>query len=92
MHAMLTSKGQLTLPKAARDRLALKAGQRLKVEFTHDGNLKLRPERVDALAITRVLPAPRINRPLSQGELDTAIADAASQRFLRGLAGRKSCK
>jgi AbrB family looped-hinge helix DNA binding protein len=34
---VLTSKGQVTLPKAIRDRLALKQGERLQVAVESDG-------------------------------------------------------
>ncbi len=37
----LTSKGQLTLPKAVRDKLHLKTGDRLRVEVTKDGRVVL---------------------------------------------------
>ena len=37
----LTSKGQITLPKAIRDRLALKQGDRFQVAVGRDGSLTL---------------------------------------------------
>jgi len=43
----LTSKGQMTLPKAAREALHLKPGQRLRVEVTADGGWLLRPIRLN---------------------------------------------
>jgi AbrB family looped-hinge helix DNA binding protein len=48
-----TSKGQVVIPKAVRDRMKWKAGTRLQVEATDDGAVVLRPgERegdIDAL-------------------------------------------
>lgn len=41
----LTSKGQVTLPKAIRDRLALKQGERLRVSVESDGRVTLERER-----------------------------------------------
>ena len=40
----LTSKGQVVIPKAIRDRLKWKPGTRLGVEPTDDGAVVLRPE------------------------------------------------
>jgi AbrB family looped-hinge helix DNA binding protein len=39
----LTSKGQVVIPKAVRDRLKWKSGTRLRVETTDDGAVVLRP-------------------------------------------------
>lgn len=41
----LTSKGQITLPKAIRDRLALKRGDRFQVAVARDGSLTLEREQ-----------------------------------------------
>ena len=41
----LTSKGQITLPKAIRDRLALKQGDRFQVAVGRDGSLTLEREQ-----------------------------------------------
>lgn len=73
MQALLTSKGQLTLPKAARDALHLKAGQRLIVDITPDGKLTLTPFRVNALAVRGLLKSPH-PRALSVEEMDEGIA------------------
>lgn len=40
--ARITSKGQITIPKAVRDQLGVRAGDRLEFEFT-DGHLEVRP-------------------------------------------------
>ena len=40
----LTSKGQVVIPKAVRNRMRWKAGTRLQVEATDDGAVVLRPE------------------------------------------------
>jgi AbrB family looped-hinge helix DNA binding protein len=49
----LTSKGQLVIPKAIRDRMKWKTGTRLVVEVTEDGAVLLRPQEgeddIDAL-------------------------------------------
>ena len=43
----LTSKGQLTLPKAIRDRLHLRVGDRLEVTLREDGVILMEPVTVD---------------------------------------------
>lgn len=73
MLATLTSKGQLTVPKAARDALDLKSGQRFAVEISKAGDLILKPKRVDGLAIRGILQSPH-PRPLSMHEMDSGIA------------------
>ena len=45
MIVTLTSKGQLTLPKAIRDRMQLDAGSKLDFSIQEDGTLKARPMR-----------------------------------------------
>jgi AbrB family looped-hinge helix DNA binding protein len=40
----LTSKGQVVIPKAVRNRMRWKTGTRLQVEATDDGAVVLRPE------------------------------------------------
>jgi antitoxin PrlF len=72
MLATLTSKGQLTLPKAARDALDLKAGQRFEVVVSDAGDLMLKPQRTDALAVRGILKSPHA-RPLTVREMDAGI-------------------
>lgn len=45
MHTTLTSKGQVTIPKAVRDRLGLEAGDKLRFHFQSDGKVVVEPER-----------------------------------------------
>ncbi len=46
----ITSKGQITLPKEVRDRLALKQGDRLEVTVGRNGVLMLAREKAPAVA------------------------------------------
>lgn len=39
----MTVKGQVTIPKAIRDHLKLKPGDRIDFEFAEDGDVRLRP-------------------------------------------------
>lgn len=87
MHATLTTKGQLTVPKPARDALQLKAGQRLSVEVSNEGKLLLTPQRVDPLSICNVLPARR-GKLISPEEMDRGIARHVAREHSRSLAKR----
>lgn len=78
MNATLTSKGQLTLPKAARDALGLEAGTRFAVKIV-DGKLLLTPARVDALSVRGILKSPHA-RPLSVEEMDAGISRAMLEK------------
>lgn len=78
MDATLTSKGQLTLPKAARDALHLKAGTRFAVNIA-DGKLVLTPARVDALSVRGLLKSPH-TRPPSIDEMDAGITRAMEEK------------
>lgn len=78
MKSTLTSKGQLTLPKAARDALQLKAGTRFAVEIA-GGKLVLTPAHVNALAVRGILKSPHA-RPLSIEEMDGGISRAMKEK------------
>lgn len=81
MDATLTSKGQLTLPKAARDALQLKAGTRFTVHIAH-GNLVLTPARVDALSVRGLLKSPH-SKPLSIDQMDAGITRAMVEKHTK---------
>jgi len=79
MEATLSSKGQATIPKAVRERLRIKPGDRFKFFFHPDGVIIL-PK-----VPTRRLRAsvPRLAQPVSLQEIDEAIEAGATQRFRR---------
>jgi len=78
----LTSKGQMTLPKAVRDLLDLRPGDRLDVAV--DGrHIVLIPATLHIDDLCRVL-APRKRKALSLREIDAAIAAEAVERARRG--------
>lgn len=83
MLATLTSKGQLTLPKAARDALDLKSGQRFEVAVSKAGEVVLKPQRTDALAVRGLLKSPHA-KPPSVKEMDAGIARALATKHGRG--------
>lgn len=78
--AMITSKGQTTIPKRVRDALKLKPGDR--VEFNlQDGQAVMRAASCDVRALKGMLPKARRSATLEQ--MDAAIKLAVSRRYLR---------
>jgi AbrB family looped-hinge helix DNA binding protein len=83
----LTSKGQITLTKAIRDRLVLKKGDRLRISISPDGSVTLRREQEphfgDAFGILHRLAR---RRPPSVSEMRAAVR----QRMRRKAAGERA--
>jgi AbrB family looped-hinge helix DNA binding protein len=77
--ATLTSKGQLTLPKAVRDRLRLGAGDRVDFVIKDDGTIVLRPATVDVRELAGLLHRKGI-KPLSVAEMNAVIRRRATGR------------
>lgn len=73
----LTSKGQLTLPKAVRDKLHLRTGDRMRVEVTEDGRVVLEPATVDVLRLKGMLPRPA--KPLGLADMERVIRERAGK-------------
>lgn len=86
MHAILSSKGQITLPKAIRDQLGLTEGARLDFEVV-DGIIRARPVSRTALDILGALHQAG-RQPVSVEDMERAIQDAAVARY-RDAAGDK---
>ena len=70
--ATLTSKGQLTLPKAIRDLLRLGTGDRVDFVVKDDGTVVLRPATVDVRELKGLLHR-RGMKPLSIDEMNAII-------------------
>lgn len=79
MHATITSKGQVTLPKPIRDQLGLVEGTRLDFEIV-DGIIRARPVSRTALDIFGVLHQPG-RKPVSSEDMKQAIEQAAVDRY-----------
>ncbi len=82
----LTSKGQITLPKSIRERLALKVGDRLRVSTDRHGRVTLDRERGPAAgdlygALERLAPA----TPASIDDMRAAVRRRAG----RDVAGKR---
>jgi AbrB family looped-hinge helix DNA binding protein len=79
MEATLSSKGQATIPKAVRDRLQIKSGDRFKFFFHPDGVMTL--PKISTARLNGMIPKPA--QPVSLEEMDRAIAEGATERFRR---------
>ena len=77
MEATLSSKGQATIPKAVRDRLQIKPGDRFKFFFHPDGVIIL--PKISTTRLKGMLPKPA--KSLSLAEIDRAIEAGATERF-----------
>jgi AbrB family looped-hinge helix DNA binding protein len=55
MTSTISSKGQITVPKAVRERLGLRPGVRVEFELTAEGALLRKGPRVGPRAVDRVL-------------------------------------
>jgi antitoxin PrlF len=72
MESAITVKGQTTIPKAIRDHLGLKPGDRVKFFLHPDGSVALLP-KVPASALRGIVRSPR-RRPLTIAEMNEAAA------------------
>jgi antitoxin PrlF len=77
--ATITSKGQLTLPKAIRERLRLGVGDRVDFVVTDDGTVVLRPATVDVRELKGLLHRRGV-KPLSVEEMNVVIRRRAARR------------
>lgn len=92
MHATVSSKGQVTLPKAIRNQLGLVEGTRLDFDVVN-GVLRARAVSRTALDILGALHRPGA-QVLRVDDMEQAIEAEASARFdlSRGLSGTNSRK
>jgi antitoxin PrlF len=75
MESAITSKGQATIPKAIREHLRLKPGDRVKFFVHPDGSVVLLP-KLPASALRGIVKARR--RPVTVEEMNEAAAAAAA--------------
>jgi antitoxin PrlF len=73
MESAITSKGQATIPKAIREHLRLKPGDRVKFFVHPDGSVVLLP-KLPASALRGIVKARR--RPVTVEEMNEAAAAA----------------
>ncbi|MFA9460440.1 AbrB/MazE/SpoVT family DNA-binding domain-containing protein [Thiohalorhabdus sp. Cl-TMA] len=76
MDAIISSKGQITLPKVLRDQLHLTTGDRVTFLMEEDGSIRLIPKQVSIKDLKGSLPKPE--RPVSIEEMERAIEQGGS--------------
>jgi len=76
VESAITVKGQATIPKAIRDHLRLKPGDRVKFFVHPDGSVVLLP-KLPASSLRGILKS-RHRRPVSTTAMSEAVAEAAS--------------
>jgi len=80
MESTLTSKGQITLPKALRDELHLKSGDRIAFERNDDGSYVLRPKTLTAASLKGFLKDSYKGPPKTLEEIEEAILHQGSRK------------
>jgi AbrB family looped-hinge helix DNA binding protein len=79
MFATLTSKGQITLPKAIRDQLDLQAGSILDFELMPDQSISVRAVKADARRLRGLLKSPH-PAALSVEQMDDGVEAEMRER------------
>ena len=74
----ITSKGQVTIPKAVRDELGLRVGDRVAFRVLEDGRVVVEPETIDVLDLAGILKPER--KRVTVADMDEAIRTEASKR------------
>ena len=76
METALTIKGQATIPKAVREHLHLKSGDRVKFFVHPDGSVVILPKL--PTSALRGMVSSRLGRPATLDEMDEAVAAGAA--------------
>jgi AbrB family looped-hinge helix DNA binding protein len=82
LRARITSQGQVTVPKAVRDRLGAKPGDDLTFEATEDGFLVRSQPRVNILDFAGAASASAHGIPTTAEELDQVISTGRAEEAL----------
>lgn len=82
MLAIVTVKGQVTVPKAIRDQLKIEQGTQLDFKLNDDGSILVRPLKRSALSIVGLLKRPG-QVAMTVGQMNEAVADTAAARHQR---------
>jgi AbrB family looped-hinge helix DNA binding protein len=82
--ATIPSKGQITVPAGVREKLGVRAGDRLRFHLTKSGKLTVTPihrrsifDRLDELKL------PSIGRPVTREDIDAAVGEAMEEQERR---------
>jgi AbrB family looped-hinge helix DNA binding protein len=76
MYSTLTSKGQVTLPKQIRERLRLRAGDKLEFILRDDGRIEVLVRNARMTDLKGMIPPPR--RGVTLDDMEKAIGRGAS--------------
>jgi len=79
VESAITRKGQATIPKAVRDRLKLKPGDKIRFFYHPDGSVAILPV-LPVTALKGIVPLPR--RPVTIEDMNEAIAAGAAGEML----------
>ena len=79
MYATITSKGQVTVPKAIRDRLHLKPGDKVDFVLDDSGELRVTPLKSSVTMLKGMLAKPAT--PVTLEQMDDAIARASGRKL-----------
>jgi len=79
--AKVTSKGQITIPKAVRDRLGVRSGDRVHFVIREDGVVEMFPRTRELVSLAGMLK-PKV-RGVSVEDMDRAIGEAVVGEFER---------
>jgi AbrB family looped-hinge helix DNA binding protein len=71
MEATVTTKGQITLPKALRDAMHLKTGDKVLFELLEDGTYVIKPRATDLKSLKGCVDYQ--GKPKTLAEIDAAI-------------------
>ena len=77
----MTSKGQITVPKAIRDALGVEPGDRIAFRIEEDGRVLVEPETLDLRTLRGVLKPRR--RGVTVEDMATAVERQVSARARR---------
>jgi antitoxin PrlF len=83
MESKVTSKGQITLPKEARDQLNIKPGDKVRIFIDPYGHLAILP--VIPVSALRGLLKSKRRRPPTIEEMDEAIREGVAERYRRAV-------
>lgn len=85
--AMITAKGQVTIPKEVRERLRLRNGHRLRFTVENANRVVITPVSKRLGELAGILPRPK--RTVTLEEMDEGISKAVVERYLRAVGGKK---
>lgn len=77
MIATISSKGQVTFPKAIREQLKLEAGDKVEFTLTANGQILVVPKTASIKKLKGILPKP--DKTVSLDEMEAAIVKGATE-------------